>query len=300
MDRLTALATRRRRLVILSWLVLAVAGGWAASSIGDALSRSFDAPGRAAFEANRTIAERFGTGGQIAPVVLVASVEGRRRISDPAIRAELGRAVARVGGAVGGARVVSYASGGSRTLLSGDGRTTYALVFPRLGRPAPDENPAALAAARRVAGELRVGGAPVQVTGVDALADDTGGGDGAGLLIETLAGGLGALIVLGLVFASPLAFVPLLIAAVSILTTFLALRVLAGVTEVSFVVQFLVGMIGLGVAIDYSLLIVVRWREERAGGASDDEAVRTAMRTAGHSVAVSGVTVAIGLLALVV
>jgi putative drug exporter of the RND superfamily len=300
MDRLTALTTRRRRLVALAWLVLAIAGGWAASSIGDALSQSFDAPGRPAFEANRTIAERFGNGGQVAPIVLVATTTGGRRVTDPATRAELGRAVARVGAAVGHARVASYASTGERAFVSRDGRTTYALVFPPLGRPAPDENPQALAAARRAARGLQVGGGAVAVTGVDALSDDSGSGGGAGLLVETLAGGLGALVVLALVFASSLALVPLLIAAVSILTTFLALRILASLTEVSFVVQFLVGLIGLGVAIDYSLLIVVRWREERALGASDADAVQTAMRTAGHSVVVSGLTVAIGLLALVV
>ncbi len=300
MNRVTAIATAHRRLVALAWLVLAVAGGWAASSIGDALSQSFDAPGRPAFEANRTIAQRFGNGGQIAPIVLVVRAAGDRRITERATRDELGRAVARVSAAVGRARQVSYASTGDRAFVSRDRRTTYALVFPPLGRPAPDENPAALTAARRVAATQRVGGAPVQVTGIDALRDDSGAGGGAGLLVETLAGGAGALVVLALVFASWLALVPLLIAAVSILSTFLALRVLASLTEVSFVVQFLVGLIGLGVAIDYSLLIVVRWREERARGAANDDAVRTAMRTAGHSVAVSGLTVAIGLLALVV
>ena len=64
MDRLTAFTSRRRRLVAFGWLLLAIAGGWAASSIGDALSQSFDAPGRPAFEANRTIAQRFGNGGR--------------------------------------------------------------------------------------------------------------------------------------------------------------------------------------------------------------------------------------------
>ena len=59
---------------------------------------------------------------------------------------------------------------------------------------------------------------------------------------------------------------PLLIAAVSILTTFLIVLVLTYVTDVSFIVQFLVALIGLGVAIDYSLLVVTRWREERAHG----------------------------------
>ena len=93
---------------------------------------------------------------------------------------------------------------------------------------------------------------------------------------------------------------PLLVAAVSILATFLALLGLTALTDV--VVRRAVpgGLIGLGVAIDYSLLIVMRWREERAHGADNDDAVRTAMATAGRSVVFSGVTVAVSLAALVV
>ena len=174
------------------------------------------------------------------------------------------------------------------------------IVLPPPGRPAPDENPEALAAARDAARDLRVGDARVQITGTEALATDSGDGEGIGLLVEILLGGVGALVVLVVVFASWLALVPLVVAAVSILTTFLLLRGLAELTEVSFVVQFLVGLIGLGVAIDYSLLVVVRWREERDRGAAEHEAVPRAMATAGRSVAVSGTTVAIGLLALVV
>jgi putative drug exporter of the RND superfamily len=298
MRRLTSLATARRRVLLCVWLGLAVAGGWAASSIGDALSRSLDAPGRPAFAANRQIARHFGTGGQVPPIVLVARLRAER-ITSPQVVAELDEVVRRATAAAGGARAVSYASTGDDAFVSRDGRTTYALIFPPLGRPAPDENPVALAAVIRAARDLRVDRAPVQVTGVEALADDTGSRDGVGLLVETLAGGLGALLVLALVFGSALAVVPLLVAAVSILTTFLALRVLAALTEVSFVVQFLVGLIGLGVAIDYSLLVVMRWREERARGAANEDAVHTAMATAGHSVAVSGCTVAVGLLALV-
>src|SRR5213076_3360556 len=68
--------------------------------------------------------------------------------------------------------------------------------------------------------------------------------------------------------------------------------------DVSPIVQFLVALIGLGVSIDYALLVVVRWREEIAHGRQGDEAVVRAMETAGRAVVFSGTTVAIGLLAL--
>ena len=61
--------------------------------------------------------------------------------------------------------------------------------------------------------------------------------------------------------------------------------------------QFLIALIGLGVAIDYSLIVVSRWREERAHGRSGDEAIQKAMETGGRAVVFSGITVAIGLLA---
>ena len=118
------------------------------------------------------------------------------------------------------------------------------------------------------------------------------------MLLEAVIGGVGALLVLAFVFASFLAFVPIVMAFISIMTTFLLLLGLTELTSVSPIVQFLIALIGLGVAIDYSLIVVSRWREERAHGAQGDEAVQKAMETAGRAVVFSGITVAIGLLAL--
>jgi len=98
---------------------------------------------------------------------------------------------------------------------------------------------------------------------------------------------------------SLLALVPLLVAATAILTTFLLILGLTELTDVSVFVEYLVALIGLGVAIDYSLLLVTRWREELAAGHSGDRAVALAMATAGRAVVFSGVTVAIGLLSMV-
>jgi putative drug exporter of the RND superfamily len=140
---------------------------------------------------------------------------------------------------------------------------------------------------------------PVHLTGFDALQQSTGGGQGPGVLLEALLGGAGALLVLAFVFASFLALVPIMTAVVSIMTTFLLLLGLTKITDVSPIVQFLIALVGLGVAIDYSLIVVSRWREERAHGRTGDEAVQRAMETAGRAVVFSGITVAIGLLALI-
>jgi RND superfamily putative drug exporter len=118
-------------------------------------------------------------------------------------------------------------------------------------------------------------------------------------VLGTLLAALGALLVLAFVFRSFMAFVPLLMALVAIPTTFLLVWPLASVTYVSVIVQFLVALIGLGIAIDYALLVVVRWREERQRpDVTNEMAVRNAMQHAGTAVVFSGTTVAISLLAL--
>jgi putative drug exporter of the RND superfamily len=109
----------------------------------------------------------------------------------------------------------------------------------------------------------------------------------------------GALLVLAFVFASWMAIVPMLMALVAIPTTFLAVWPLASATDVSVIVKFLIALVGLAIAIDYALLVVVRWREERQRGADSTDAVVAAMEHAGKAVVFSGTTVAISLLALV-
>jgi RND superfamily putative drug exporter len=154
-------------------------------------------------------------------------------------------------------------------------------------------------AVQKAADQTLPAGSKVGVTGEDVLAS---GGDsgGPGIIVEVLLGAVGALIVLAFVFGSFLALLPLVVAAASIMATFIMLLPIVYATDVSFIVQFLVALIGLGVAIDYSLLFVTRWREERDHGRDNHEAVVVAMETAGHAVLFSGITVAIGLLALVV
>jgi RND superfamily putative drug exporter len=106
--------------------------------------------------------------------------------------------------------------------------------------------------------------------------------------------------VLAFVFASFIAIVPIVMAIFAIVATFMLMWGLTTFASVSFIVQFLVALIGLGVCIDYTLLVVLRWREEHAAGAENERAVELAMEKAGAAVVFSGTTVGIGLLALIV
>ena len=124
---------------------------------------------------------------------------------------------------------------------------------------------------------------------------------GRGVLTETLVGGAGALVVLILVFGTLAAVaMPIVVAITSILTTFLCVFALTYLTNVSIIVQFLVALVGLGVAIDYALLVVFRFREELTLHDTTEEALVETMTHAGRSVIVSGSTVAIGLLSMLV
>ncbi|HEX8854659.1 MAG TPA: MMPL family transporter [Thermoleophilaceae bacterium] len=301
MSSITRWVLAHKRTVVLTWIVLTIAGFAAAGPASKALDSEFSVPNKEGWETNVAIAKRyFGTGGDSSPLVPVVALPAGKSVDSPGVRADLRKVDADLRKALPRARIASYASTGDRTFVSKDGRTTFALAYPT---PSADstfgENPEAEKAARAALKDTTVGGAPVHLTGFDALQQDSGGDGGPGVLLEALLGGAGALIVLSFVFASFLAIVPLLMAIVAIPTTFLMLLGLTKVASISPIVQFLIALVGLGVAIDYSLLVVTRWREERAHGHSGDEAVQRAMETAGRAVVFSGITVAIGLLALI-
>ncbi len=298
MASITSWILRHRLIVGTFWIIVAFVGLASSGSATKALSRQGGLPaGYEGVDTNTAIQHSFGTGGATAALVPVIVLPRGVTVDSPGIMGQLGSAFAAVQAALPHSRVISYASTGNRAFISADGRTTFGLVYayarPDALAAAPPVQPIARALAAHP-----IAGARTHVTGRDALASWSNGGGGAGVLTETLLGGLGALFILTLVFGSFLAIVPLLMAMVAIPTTFLLVWGRTTVTDVSFIVEFLIALIGLGVAIDYSLLIVTRWREERAYGHDNTEAVRLAMTTAGRSVVFSGTTVAISLLAL--
>ena len=275
----------------------------AAGPATEALEPEFSVPDKEGWETNQVIAERYqGTGGDTAPLIPVVTLPEGESVDSPAVKADLAQIDERLSEAL---------PGRADRLLRLDRRRDLRLrrrphhlrgrlpaARPRLGlrrEPAPPRRRRARRSRAR-----RSPAQPVHLTGFDALFEDSGAdSEGPGVLLEAVLGGVGALLVLTFVFASFLALVPLLMAIASIMTTFLLLLGLTELTTVSPIVQFLIALLGLGVAIDYSLIVVSRWREERTHGREGDEAVQRAMETAGRAVVFSGITVAIGLLALI-
>ncbi|MGZ8633934.1 MAG: MMPL family transporter [Solirubrobacteraceae bacterium] len=302
MSSLTRWVLAHKRFVVVGWIALTIAGVAASGPASDRLTNASSVPDKEGWETTSAIAARYdgdpdSSSRALLPVV---TLPAGTTVDSPGVKAQLAAVDARLRKALPQARIASFGSTGNRAFVSKDGRTFFALAYPRPpARSDWGENPEAAQAAARALRGVTVAGQPVPVTGFDALAEDSGESDGPGVLVEALIGGFGALLVLIFVFASALAVVPLLMAVVAIMTTFVPLLGLTAVADVSPLVQFLIVLIGLGVAIDYSLLVVSRWREERAHGAQGEEAVQRAMETAGRAVVFSGITVAIGLLALI-
>jgi RND superfamily putative drug exporter len=295
--RVAAWSLAHRRLVILAWIVLAVLGGLAAAQSSSRLSFTFDLPGQAAYETNTAIVKAFGSGGDNPPLVVVVRLPESATVDSPGVKQQLDGVFTRAGQALPGARTASWLSTGDRDFVSADGRTTFELLYPVPRFASSDPYAQALPSLSHALTGARVDGAPVHITGATILASG-GSSGGNSVLVETLFAGVAALVVLAIVFGSLVALLPLMIAAVAIPTAFVFIYALTYVTTMSTLVQNIVALVGLGVAIDYALLIVTRWREERAGGLDNRAAVLKASSTAGNSVLFSGLTVTVSLAAL--
>jgi RND superfamily putative drug exporter len=294
LERLGHLVVRRRRLVIAAWVVLTLFGAFSAQQVSKRWFQSFSIPGYSAYETNQRALKTFGTGEQ-APLVAVFHSQG-----DVTKATGIKDAIAAGASVNPGSRTSSYWSTGSRAYVSRDGHTTFAEIYPP-GMPDFSSS----VHIKQVRAKLKAAapaGVQAHLTGRDPLVEASGeGGGGPSVLTEALIGGAGALVILFFVFGTlPAVLIPIAIAIASILNTFTLVWALTYVTDVSIIVQFLIALVGLGVAIDYALLMIFRFRDELREGEDVETALVETMTHAGRSVLVSGSTVAVGLLAMIV
>jgi putative drug exporter of the RND superfamily len=285
---------RRRGRVVVLWVVLTLFGGFAAAKVSSRWFESFSIPGYSAYETNQKVLKTFGTGEQ-APFVAVFHSAG------DVTKTDLSQALVAAAGANRGSRISSYVSTHNDVYVSKDRHTTFAEIYP------PGENTfngaSNIGAVRSALKQNVPAGVTVHLTGLNPLYDAASGGDSGGpsVLTEAMIGGVGALIILLFVFGTlPAVAMPLVIALSAILNTFTLVWLLTYLTDVSIIVQFLIALVGLGVAIDYALLMIFRFREELAHGEDVETALVETMTHAGRSVIVSGSTVAVGLLSMVI
>jgi RND superfamily putative drug exporter len=296
LGRLGHFTSRYRWPVIAVWLVLTLFGGVAAGKLSSRWYQSLAVPGKPAYETGQRTLKAFGAGVRAPNVVVFHSSSG-----DVTKSAAVRTATARVARMYPAALTSSYFSTGSLAYVSRDRHTTFQEVYPA-GRRGVDKLSGAIKMRAAAANGLPAG-ITVNVTGRDALdeANTHGTSGGSGVLLEALIGGFGALVILLFVFGTlPAILMPLVVALASILNTFTLVWALTYITDVSVIVQFLIALVGLGVAIDYALLMIFRFRDELREGDDVESALVETMTHAGHSVIVSGTTVAVGLLAMVV
>jgi putative drug exporter of the RND superfamily len=293
--RLAHVIVRRRRAVITGWILLTLFGAFSAGQVADRWFESFSIPGYSSYEANQRTLKTFGTG-ENAPLVAVFHSDG-----DVTKQTGIKRAVAAAAAVNPGSRVSSYFSTKSRAYVSKDGHTTFAEIYPP-GTPTFSSS----VHIDQVREKLKTSapeGVQAHLTGRDPLYEASSGGESGGpsVLTEAFIGGVGCLIILFFVFGTlPAVLLPIAIAIAAILNTFTLVWALTYVTNVSIIVQFLIALVGLGVAIDYALLMIFRFRDELREGEDVETAIVETMTHAGRSVIVSGTTVAVGLLSMLV
>ena len=289
------IVARRRRWIIGAWIVLTLFGAFSASQVSKRWYQSFSIPGKPAYEANQRTFKAFGTGVR-PPNVVVFHAAGDASRSD-AIRA----AMLRVAGENPGARTSSWFSTHNSMYVSKDRHTTFMEVYPPGLSTFSSTSKAKEMRATAAAG--LPAGIQVEVTGHDPLeeASSKGGGGKGNILVEAMVGGIGALIILFFVFGTlPAVLMPIAVAAAAILNTYTLVWGLTYLTNVSIIVQFLIALVGLGVGIDYALLMIFRFRDELREGEDVETALVETMTHAGRSVIVSGSTVAVGLLSMLI
>jgi RND superfamily putative drug exporter len=285
---------RRRWWVVgLASAFMAFAGVWGTQVFGALTTEGFEDP---AGESSRAVVRAEETLGRSGNDVVVLYRSPTSTVDDPAFQRAVTGTLAALPTDDVTATVTYWSTNNSPGLVSHDRRATYAVLTL-----AGDDETERGEALERVEGSLAAPGLETRVGGITAVSRDIRERVAADIaLAETISIPV-LLALLVLVFGSvAAASLPLAIGGLAILGAFTALRAMSYVTDVSVFSVNLVTILGLGLAIDYGLFMVGRFREEVARGSTVEDAVARTMATAGRTVAVSGVTVAVSLAGLLI
>ena len=286
---------RRRRLTLVLFVVGLVVAGVVGSGVFTRLQAAgFDDPGSDSAAVSSQLETLFG----VTEPAAVLAVETPTGVDAPADAAAATALVGRVAARPGVTQVVSYWTSGRPEALKGtDGRTGQVIVFSdRTG----DELTTLATGLRDTFGgtqgdlTVRLGGAPLVNEAITKrITSDLGRAEGIAIPVTSVL----LIIVFGSLVAAGL---PFLVAAGAVLGAFLTLFLITLGTDVSIFGLNLVTGLGLGLGIDYALLVVNRFREELAVHGDVEAAVVRTVATAGRTVFVSGLTVAVTLASLLV
>lgn len=274
-----------RKLVVLVWALVLVVGMAVGGSVSEELSAETNGTNRNESERVLTrLHELDPTGGEV-----VAIVSGRP-VEDPTVTREVQAATAEIAGFDGVRHVYDHYSTGVDALVAEDGKASLVVVQVDDGlAPEREER-----LAERITDRLRSIEAPsVEVGGSllvteefnHAIERDLAKGEQTALPI--------ALVAMVVIFGGLLAAgLPLVVAFLSVSGAMVVLFVATQFMVVNSYALNVIYLLGIGLGIDYGLLVISRFREERATGADVPLAVRTSVETAGRTVAFSALTVA--------
>ncbi len=283
---------RRRRLVLLVAAGAVVAAALWGTGVFARLQAGggFTPPGSQSQQASTLATRAFGR--DTADVVVLYRSAGLT-VRDPAYRAAVSRTLA----ALPKDKVISYEtywSTGSPLFAGRGGHETYAVL-----RLAGGTDAAQMKTYRAISGELGAAGLTSRVGGQIptelAINNEVKADIGRAEMISMPLLFILMLVIFGSLAAASL---PLAIGGLGILGSFTALRLLTLVTDVSIYSINITTILGLGLAIDYGLFMVARFREELRSQPTVEDALARTVATAGRTVAVSGVTVAVALAGL--
>lgn len=291
----TRFVTARPRLSLLVALVITALAVVAGSGVGDRMgSGGWEDPAASSTYATRALEREFPAS---QPNLLLLVDAGDKGVDDPAVAAEAKRLTDRLAAEEGVVGVGSYWQTRAPALRAEDGG--QALIAARI----VGKEKEAGETLERIAPEFRGAQGPVEVSvgGPVAVRHEMQAIIQEDLLRAELIALPVTLVLLVMVFGSAIAaLLPLGIGIVAILGTNAVLRGITEITDVSVFAQNLTTALGLGLAVDYALFIVRRFREELAEGAEVRDAVGTTLRTAGRTVLFSALTVAVSLAAMMV
>jgi putative drug exporter of the RND superfamily len=281
MRGLTQVVVRHRLLVLFSWVVLFVAGGLAASNLGSLLSNRFSVPGADSERGLTLLRNQFHERSDGAFTLVVQSAGAPLDAADVQAAAQRGAA--------------QLPSGKAGPVLRASPRVDYVQINTSLeNAKASDRTPAV----RRAIGGIS--GTRVYLTGYPALNHDE-----QPLYNQDLTSGESiaipvALVVLAFMFATLGGIlVPIVFALITIPTALGGVWIAAHFMDMATYVTNIVSLLGIAIAVDYSMLVVFRYREELARQQDPHQALLTTMATAGRATIFSGSTVAVGLALLV-
>jgi RND superfamily putative drug exporter len=287
-------ARRRWTVVVGTILFVALAGFWGAGAFGAfGGGAGFDDPNSESAEANEILA---GPLGRYATDVVVMYTSPDSTVDDPAFEAAVTESASRVP-ASSYTRLETYWTTGSPDFVSADRRSTFLAL--QLSAPTEEEN--VVLYQQTIEDRLAVEGYEVRYGGLVPVNEQVNALTGQDLVRAEMVSIPILLVLLVIIFRSLVAAaIPLVVGTVVAVGSLAVLRVVGSFYPVSTFSINVVTLLGLGLAIDYGLLVVNRFREELAAGRTVDEAVERTMGSAGRTVTFSGVAIAVTLIGLVI